>query len=258
MLEGIARADAWVNAEITSVQFARFCRWLVALTIALMLFARLVAGLYTCVDVGVIVAVLYGELRDWSSRKQGYSLSLQKALLGSVLASDVIAFSCLLYISGATKFVPHGAWVYIVVAVMSPIYLAVGLKSEVDFQRGRTKRARIVPRVSPPLVAELFLYLILPRREREPLLGDLKEDFATDVLPKFGPLCARGWYWYKAILYAWMYACENAIEPLMGRVIEPLWRRVVLPLLKWVVAPALLVNKHRVADAIRALLERFQ
>lgn len=52
--------------------------------------------------------------------------------------------------------------------------------------------------VDPPERAELLLRLV-PRRDREPILGDLEEDFRTDFLPKFGPEKARRLYWWHAV-----------------------------------------------------------
>jgi hypothetical protein len=135
-------------------------------------------------------------------------------------------------------------------------YLDLWLRSEILFQRSLAKQARTAPSaVPPPRLAEYVLFLVLPRRQREPFVGDVNEDFATNVVPKFGPFLALGWYWIKTIQYVAMYTCENLADPLLTRVVEPLWRRVVLPLLKWIVAPALVVHKLGWADAMRAFAD---
>ena len=78
------------------------------------------------------------------------------------------------------------------------------------------------------------------------------------MLPKFGPFLAAAWYWWKTILFVSMYACANAVEPLIRNVIEPLWRRVALPLLKWTVAPAVLIHKLGWTDALRAFIDKLR
>lgn len=50
-----------------------------------------------------------------------------------------------------------------------------------------------------PLHAEKLLYLALPKKLRDSLIGDLKEEFTTWILPKFGPSFAKVWYWKQAV-----------------------------------------------------------
>ena len=40
----------------------------------------------------------------------------------------------------------------------------------------------------------MLLRLILSKELRESLPGDLEEEYRTEILPKFGPGCARWWY----------------------------------------------------------------
>jgi hypothetical protein len=40
-----------------------------------------------------------------------------------------------------------------------------------------------------------FLLLLIPRKYRENLVGDLEEEFATIVFPQYGPRRAQLWYW---------------------------------------------------------------
>ena len=63
----------------------------------------------------------------------------------------------------------------------------------------------------PPSAERLACYL-LPRRQREAILGDLEEDYRTTFLPKFGPREARRMYWahfirsVAATVPAWIWA----------------------------------------------------
>ena len=63
--------------------------------------------------------------------------------------------------------------------------------------------------VNPPQSAELLLHL-MPKRDREYILGDLEEDFRTDFLPKFGPEKARRLYWWHAV--------RSVLAVVLGRV----------------------------------------
>jgi hypothetical protein len=51
----------------------------------------------------------------------------------------------------------------------------------------------------PSTSATFLLYLFLPKDDRETLLGDLDEEFATVILPKFGPFRAWLWYWVQTL-----------------------------------------------------------
>ena len=66
---------------------------------------------------------------------------------------------------------------------------------------------------SPPIApAERCLCYLLPRRQREAILGDLEEDYRTNFLPKFGAREARRMYWSHFIRSAaatvppWLWA----------------------------------------------------
>jgi DNA-binding CsgD family transcriptional regulator len=50
----------------------------------------------------------------------------------------------------------------------------------------------------PPEFAR-FLLLLVPKKYRENLLGDLDEEFTTIVLPDYGARKARLWYWWQMI-----------------------------------------------------------
>lgn len=57
--------------------------------------------------------------------------------------------------------------------------------------------------VYPPASAEKLLYFLLPRNQRAPLIGDLKEEFFAIIVPKFGIRDARVWYWAQVLSSLW-------------------------------------------------------
>jgi hypothetical protein len=50
-----------------------------------------------------------------------------------------------------------------------------------------------------PVSAAFFLYIFLSKTDRETIPGDLDEEFATVILPTFGPFRAWLWYWVQVI-----------------------------------------------------------
>jgi hypothetical protein len=50
-----------------------------------------------------------------------------------------------------------------------------------------------------PVVGRALLWLVLPREERDAVVGDLHEEFAGIVLPQRGAWRARGWYWGQVL-----------------------------------------------------------
>jgi len=75
---------------------------------------------------------------------------------------------------------------------------------------------------SPPKVAKLIL-LLVPKRCRENLIGDLEEEYTTILLPEYGARRARAWYWWQVAL---------SIGPLLwaqvkrGLAVAWVWKRV--------------------------------
>lgn len=59
---------------------------------------------------------------------------------------------------------------------------------------------------TPPKNAEYLIYLLIPKKNREVMLGDLEEDFYI-VCEKFGPLKAKFHYWFQVL---------RSIPPLIG------------------------------------------
>lgn len=59
-----------------------------------------------------------------------------------------------------------------------------------------------------------YLLYFLPKKDREPLLGDLKEEY-REIYEKFGKRKARFWYYCQIAMSFWLYmAC--AIKKLFG------------------------------------------
>lgn len=58
----------------------------------------------------------------------------------------------------------------------------------------------------PPQFAE-YVLLLIPKKNREHLIGDLEEEYRTKVLPEWGPLRARIFYWEQTavavVCYLW-------------------------------------------------------
>lgn len=69
-----------------------------------------------------------------------------------------------------------------------------------------------VPFTHPPACAEKLLYLFLPNRMRKPLIGDLEEEFRTEIAPKFGARFARVWYWKQVLSSLWPLLCRRLIK----------------------------------------------
>jgi hypothetical protein len=50
-----------------------------------------------------------------------------------------------------------------------------------------------------------FILLLVPKRNREHLIGDLEEEFQTIVLPQYGRFLARCWYFEQVMLAIGFY-----------------------------------------------------
>ena len=64
--------------------------------------------------------------------------------------------------------------------------------------------------LSPPAGAQ-FLLLLLPKKYREGLLGDLEEEYRTVVLPRYGALWAKVYYWVQVL---------SSFLPILWRLLE--------------------------------------
>jgi hypothetical protein len=56
----------------------------------------------------------------------------------------------------------------------------------------------LFPASRPPAGAQ-YLLLLLPRKYREGLLGDLEEEYRTVVLPRHGRIMAQLYYWVQVV-----------------------------------------------------------
>lgn len=52
---------------------------------------------------------------------------------------------------------------------------------------------------TPPRSAEFLLLCLVPRKNREYLMGCLEEEFQTLLLPKYGRFYANVYYWSQAL-----------------------------------------------------------
>lgn len=57
---------------------------------------------------------------------------------------------------------------------------------------------------SPPQVAQ-FALLLIPKRNREHLIGDMEEEYRTIALPKYGRFLACAWYWEQTAIAVGRY-----------------------------------------------------
>jgi len=57
---------------------------------------------------------------------------------------------------------------------------------------------------SPPKVAQ-FALLLIPKRNREHLIGDMEEEYRTITLPQYGRFLARVWYWEQTAIAVGRY-----------------------------------------------------
>jgi DNA-directed RNA polymerase specialized sigma24 family protein len=69
-------------------------------------------------------------------------------------------------------------------------------------------------KIDPPRVAQ-FSLLLIPKRNREHLVGDLEEEFRTVVLPQHGRLLARCWYCEQVMLAMGFYLWPT-IKKILG------------------------------------------
>lgn len=67
---------------------------------------------------------------------------------------------------------------------------------------------------SPPRVAQ-FALLLIPKRNREHLIGDMEEEYRTIALPQYGLFWARFWYWEQTAIAVGRYLLP-AIKRILG------------------------------------------
>jgi len=54
--------------------------------------------------------------------------------------------------------------------------------------------------VALPVVGCYLLDLLLPRKHRESLVGDIEQDFRTNILPRYGRTAASVWFWKQVVI----------------------------------------------------------
>jgi hypothetical protein len=78
-------------------------------------------------------------------------------------------------------------------------------------------------RAVPPPTAAKFILLLIPKRHREHIIGDLEEEYTTIMLPEYGARKAQIWYWWQVAI---------SIVPLLwaqirwGAAVAWLWKRM--------------------------------
>jgi hypothetical protein len=72
-------------------------------------------------------------------------------------------------------------------------------QKQIDAKRNGL-RNQITPQPTRPPRSAQFVLLLIPKRNREHLVGDLEEEFHTVVLPQHGRFLARCWYFEQVML----------------------------------------------------------
>jgi hypothetical protein len=103
----------------------------------------------------------------------------------------------------------------------------------------------------PPRFAAFLMFVAFPRQHRETTIGDLDEDFKTNVLPRFGQLGATIWYTYKAVLYIALFRRAEMRK-------KPAWKRLLVPGLKYFLAPLLVAHKFGWIDKLETFLRSYK
>jgi len=52
---------------------------------------------------------------------------------------------------------------------------------------------------TPPKMATLLI-LLIPKKNREHVLGDLDEEYRTILVPRYGRRTAKAWYWWHVAI----------------------------------------------------------
>lgn len=84
--------------------------------------------------------------------------------------------------------------------------MEMDLENRISSELRRPKR--------PPRLAE-FALMLIPRRSREHLVGDLEEEFRTKMLPEYGRFFAWLWYWEQTVIAVGCYVWP-VIKRLLG------------------------------------------
>lgn len=88
---------------------------------------------------------------------------------------------------------------------------------------GASKQKKLY--ASTPKFGEYLLYLLLPKRDRENLIGDLAEEY-VEVQLKFGTMAANIWYYKQVFTSAWPLILKAIRIGLIAWVGEWIRRRI--------------------------------
>jgi transcriptional regulator with XRE-family HTH domain len=53
--------------------------------------------------------------------------------------------------------------------------------------------------IATPIAGRFMLDLLLPRKHRESLVGDIEQDYRTNILPRYGRKAASFWFWKQVL-----------------------------------------------------------
>lgn len=85
-------------------------------------------------------------------------------------------------------------------------YFIKQLQKQMETKQSGSHKQASVRQTNPPRSAQ-FALLLIPKRNREHLIGDLEEEYRTIVLPQYGSFLAMCWYFEQVALtigcYAW-------------------------------------------------------
>ena len=83
---------------------------------------------------------------------------------------------------------------------------------DVPFDSGKSNEQNLTPdmvqaqlqsghdrKASPPLAGRYVLDLLLPRKHRENLIGDIEQDYRTNILQRYGRTAASIWFWKQVL-----------------------------------------------------------
>jgi hypothetical protein len=95
-------------------------------------------------------------------------------------------------------------------------HLEISLQKLVEAQRQLNKTTYVKEKVEigAPRFAQ-FVLLLIPKHNREHLVGDLEEEFNTVVLPQHGRFLARCWYFEQVMLAVGFYLWPT-IKKILG------------------------------------------
>lgn len=91
------------------------------------------------------------------------------------------------------------------------------------FVGGGSRALKLTVEGTPPPRVARFALLLIPKKNREHLIGDIEEEYRTVVLPEHGKACARFWYWEQTVL-----ALGFSVWPFVKRILglTAIWKLI--------------------------------